>query len=292
LVDRPGPGEKGDGGLMLKCTSKLAILLLLTAALGSAADVSASSATALDAGYQDLYNLQFDDAHKTFTQWQQQHPDDPLGPVSDAAAYLFSEFDRLHILQIEFFAQDKNFQTQHSLAPDPASKRNFDAELDKAQQLADAKLSRNPNDSNALYASVLMLGLRGDYIALIEKRNLAGLSYMKKARALAERLLRVDPTCYDAYVAVGVENYMLSLKPAPVRWLLELGGAEADKATGIKDLRLTAQHGRYLLSYARLLLAVAALRDNDRTAARDLLQQLAQTYPNNHLYAQELASLH
>ena len=31
----------------------------------------------------------------------------------------FSEFDRLHILQSEFFTHDQHFITDHKLAPDP-----------------------------------------------------------------------------------------------------------------------------------------------------------------------------
>jgi len=53
--------------------------------------------TLLDAGYLQMYNLQFDQAHRTFAEWRRLHPDDPMGPASDAAAYLFTEFDRLHI---------------------------------------------------------------------------------------------------------------------------------------------------------------------------------------------------
>ncbi len=50
-----------------------------------------------------MYNLQFADAHRTFLEWEKSHPSDPIGPASNAAAYLFSEFDRLHVLQSEFF---------------------------------------------------------------------------------------------------------------------------------------------------------------------------------------------
>jgi len=50
-----------------------------------------------------MYNLDFDGAHQTFAAWERSHPDDPLGPVSNAAAYLFAEFDRLHILESELF---------------------------------------------------------------------------------------------------------------------------------------------------------------------------------------------
>ncbi len=112
-----------------------------------------------------------------------------------------------------------------------------------------------------MFSVVLANGLRGDYTALIEKRNLASLTYMKTSRVTAEKLLAVDPTCYDAYLAVGVENYLLGVNSAPVRWILRMTGSETDKQQGIDRLRLTAEKGQYLAPFARLLLAVAALRD-------------------------------
>jgi hypothetical protein len=69
---------------------------------------------------------------------------------------------------------------------------------------------------------------------------------MKAARMLAEQLLAVHPEYYDAWIAVGVENYMLSVKPAPLRWLLRLNGGQADRTLGIDKLRLTAERGHYL----------------------------------------------
>jgi hypothetical protein len=214
-----------------------------------------------------------------------------MGPASDAAAYLFSEFNRLHVLEFELFTDDHRLASQPKLPPDAGVRRAFEAQLAKTEQLADAALQSNPHDSNAMFAKALRLGLRGDYTALIEKRYLAGLAYMKQGRTIAEHLLAQDPGYYDAYLAVGIENYLLSLKPAPVRWLLRLDGAETDKTAGIQKLQVVAEKGHYMLPYARLLLAVAALRDNDRERARDLLQGLAREFPRNHLYTQELAEL-
>jgi hypothetical protein len=152
-------------------------------------------------------------------------------------------------------------------------------------------LSKNPNDAHALFTQVMANGLRGDYTALIEKRDLAGLSYIKSARGIAEKLLAVDPTYYDAYLAVGAENYLLSLKPAPVRWFLRLGGAQTDREQGLTKLHITADKGHYLAPYARLLLAVAALRDKDRQTARALLANLWREFPDNALYKKELDRL-
>lgn len=245
----------------------------------------------LDAGYRQMYNLEFAQAHNTFQEWKLAHPADPLAPVSDAAAYLFAEFDRLNILQSEFFTDDTAFKSRPRQSADPAVKKLFLARLDDAQRLADAALARNPSDHNALFAKVLSLGLRSDYLALIEKRYVSSIGYMKDARTLAQSLLAKQPSFYDAYLAVGVENYMLGIKPAPVRWILSFAGAQTDKDQGIKELRLTAEKGHYLEPFARLLLAVAALRDKDQNTARTLLAGLAQEFPKNELYTRELARL-
>lgn len=246
---------------------------------------------ALQHGYQDMYNLDFTAAHNTFREFQQAHPDDPMGYVSNAAAYLFSEFDRLHILESDLFTDDQKFEHRSKLAPDPAVKAAFENELSKSDLAVNNILSKNPDDANALFAQVLANGLRGDYTALIEKRNLASLSYMKTSRTIAQKLLSVDPTCYDAYLAVGVENYLLGMNAAPVRWILRMTGSETDKEEGLQRLRLTADKGHYLAPFARLLLAVAALRDKDPQTARLLLAGLAKEFPGNQLYVTELARI-
>jgi hypothetical protein len=274
----------------------LTLLCAGLAVLGSAsrgrAGVPLSSTVPLDLGFREMYNLQFEEAHRTFKGWEQLHPDDPLGPASDAAAYLFSEFDRLGVLQWELFLDDEKFKQSKKLAPDPVTRRAFDASVTLSEQIADRVLARSPGDRNALLAKVMDLGLRSDYLALIDKRYLASLREMKTAGLLAQSLLARDPTCYDAYLAIGVENYILGLKPAPVRWVLRIYGAETDKDQGLQKLRLTAEKGHYLQPFARLLLAVAALRDKNSNEAKELLAGLVQQFPNNTLYQRELERLH
>lgn len=267
-------------------------VLWLTPSLASARPADAASRPSLlDVGYRDMYDLRFEDAHKVFEQWQQEHPDDPLGHTSNAAAYLFSEFDRLGVLQSKFFLNDQNFTGHEKLTPDPSARQAFQGELARSRRLADSQLGRRADDCNALFAKVLDLGLQADYLALIEKRNVASLSYIKSGGMLAEKLLSRDPSYYDAYLAVGVENYLLSLNPAPVRWILRMYGVGTDRSYGIEELRLTAEKGHYLLPYARLLLAVAALRDRKPSKAAELLRGLAREFPDNPLYAVELARL-
>ena len=245
----------------------------------------------LERGFRQMYNLDFTGAHETFGVYQKLSPDDPLGYVADAAAYLFAEFSRLQILESNLFIDDRRWDKRSTQSPDPAVKAAFEAQLERSDELVEKVLAKTPNDANALFARVLTNGLRGDYTAMIEKRNIASLGYMKTSRITAQQLLAVDPTCYDAFLAVGVENYLLGSTSAPVRWILRATGSQTDKAEGIQRLRLTAQKGYYLAPFARLLLAVAALRNKDKTTARTLLAGLADEFPSNQLYSKELARI-
>jgi hypothetical protein len=275
----------------------MTIRLVIIAILGASAALAAPGIADLIAnpvigrGYRQMYNLDFNEAHNTFAQWERDHPGDPIGPASNAAAYLFAEFDRLNILHSEFFVDSSMFHRRPKVTPDAAVRQAFDQELDKAAKLSDKILLQMPDDPDALFAKILTLGLRADYEALIERRDFDALKVIKSSRATAEKLLMIQPNYYDAYLAIGVENYLFSLKPAPMRWILQAGGAQTDHNRGVEDLRLTAEKGLYLNPYARLLLAVAALRDKDIPKARDLLSALAREFPHNRLYAQELAQL-
>jgi hypothetical protein len=267
-----------------------AVLALGCVSFASAAKESTAQPN-IERGYQEMYNLDFPSAHATFQAYQQAHPDEPIGYVSNAAAYLFSEFDRLHILESDLFTNDQKFEHRGKVSPDPAVKTQFESELAKSDAAANKILAQKPDDKNALFAQVIANGLRGDYTALIEKRNLASLGYMKASRTIAQKLLTIDPTCYDAYLAVGVENYLLGINSAPVRWMLRMTGAETDKTEGLQRLHLAADKGHYLAPFARLLLAVAALRDKDPQTARNLLAGLAKEFPGNQLYVAELARI-
>lgn len=275
----------------LRRSLALPLLMALAVAMSACPARACGGPEQLQVGYQQMYNLDFTAAHEVFQSWQHSHPEDPLGFVSDAAAYLFGEFNRLHILQFQLFTDDSNYQAMARLSPDPKVKTAFEFDLAQSDRLAQEILREHPSDHEAIFAEVLANGLRGDYLALIVRKNLAALSYMKNSRVLAERLLSLSPQCYDAYLAVGAENYLLSLKPAPVRWFLQLTGAETDRERGIARLQLAAQKGHYLAPYARLLLAVAALRDHDLENARRLLTDLAHDFPRNYLYQQELARI-
>ena len=272
-------------------------LLCVTCVLAGAEDSSREDSptiavgSPLERGFSGLYNLDFEGAQRDFADWQTQHPDDPVGPVSEAAGCLFSEFNRLGVLEAQFYADDATFFARRKLTPDPAMRDHFLKAISRAETLAHARLAKDPKDRDALFALTLASGLQADYAALIDKRNMASLHFTRSASESAQRLLAVCPDCYDALVATGFSKYIIGSMSAPVRWMLRMGGLPADKKGGIADLQMTAEHGHYLAPFARILLAIAYVREKNKPRAVQLLSDLRRDYPGNSLFPQQIAHL-
>jgi hypothetical protein len=273
----------------------LLLLLLLTHTLFAPplfASDTRLSGTPLNDGYYALYNLDFAAAHGHFQQWMTAHPEDCLGPASDAAAYIFTEFDRLGVLDIELFSDDNRFTSRTRPAIDPALKQGFNDRIAQAERLANAALQRNSKDANAFYCLAVTSGMQGDWASLIDRHEYGAYKFSELGSKYAKQALAINPTLYDANLAVGIENYMLSLKPAPIRWILGMAGAGTNKAEGVRLLKLTAEQGHYLAPFARLMLAVGELRDGRVQQGKAILIGLSQEFPQNTLYQRQIARLH
>jgi hypothetical protein len=273
------------------CNVAFAVTGLLLLSGMPALAQTGTAASPIDTGFRSMYNLQFEQAHRAFAEWQGMHPQDPMGPVAGAAVFLFAECDRLHILEMQFLPDDKKARKSSELTPDPEVKRQFDAMLEQGRLLAEARLAEDPHDKNALFARLLLESLHGDYLALVANRERDALGHFKQSRVLAESLIAIDPANYDAYLPIGVENYLTSLKGGFTRWILRAGGAQTDKATGLNNLKIVAEKGHYLAPFARVFLAIAALHDHDKAGATELMEHLAHEFPENNFYAHQLAQL-
>ena len=270
--------------------ARIILIAVLCGSPGLASDLT-FGLPPLDRGFQRMYNLDFTGAHDIFSQWEQTHPDDPMGPTADAAGLLFSEFHRLGVLESQFFELDKRFENRTKLNPDPAARARFNAAIQKAETVARARLAKNPKDEDALLAMTLVNGLQADYAALIDKRNVASLHFTKEATSWGAQTLAVDPKNYDAHIAGGISKYLVGSLSAPMRWLVRLGGIAGDKQEGVKELKLVADGGHYLAPFADILLAIAYVREHDKKRAREVLVSLRDQFPANPLFAQEIAKL-
>ncbi len=277
--------------LMLRAICMFLTVSMLVPGLSPSLKGQDTATAQLERGYQDLYALRFDSAQRQFERWCSQYPADPRGPASQAAGDLFSELDRLGVLEAQFFEKDESFESRPKLKPDPQLRTRFYARLERAEQLAKRRLDTAPNNPDALFALTLVYGLRADYSALIQKENMQALRYTRRAAESAKKLLKIRPTYYDAYLATGISNYLVGSLFAPLRWLLRLGGYTGDRQEGLRHLEITASHGRLLAPFARLLLAIASLRARNPDRARQILVSLRDQFPTNPLFAKEIARI-
>jgi len=251
----------------------------------------AAPANPIELGYHLMYQLKFQQAREEFSQWEKQHPDDPIGYCSEAASFLFEEFNRQGVLTSEFFLDDKRLLGGIPGKPDEGLSASFHAAVDRAQKLGQARLDRDPKDSSGLLALTMTNGMLADFASLIEKRQMATLHLLGASEDYARRLLAVDPGAGDAYVALGVSNYILACLPAYKRFFLRLGGVHGDKSVGMHQLEKAVASGNYLQPYAELLLALTSLREKQPQRAQALLAHLSSEFPQNPLFARELAKL-
>jgi len=269
-----------------------AAVVLLIAFSGPAAGATESTRVPTpEAALNRLYNFDFKGAHRELSEWTAAHPEDPLGPAFQAATYMFTEFSRLHILEGEFFEDDKELASKKKLKADPKLKAAFDKNVDTAQKLAQAALAKNPNDQNALFAYSVATGVQMDYASLVAKRGLTSLSYAKQAQEYTHQLLQLNANFVDAYLTKGFSQYLLSSLPFFVRWFVHFDGAEPDKQAGIENLVKVANHGTYFKSYAKILLAIIYLREKQPERSAKLLTELSKEYPENPLLPRELSKI-
>jgi hypothetical protein len=245
----------------------------------------------IEQAFARLYNFDFPGAHKALDTRLLAHPDDPLAHAVRASAFLFSELDRLSILEGEFFVDDKRIAEKKKLKPDPRVRAQLFKSIDEAQSRAQTRLNANPDDQDALFAMCIITGVQTDYTALVEKKQISSLSMVKKSTMYAQRLLKLNPNYYDAYLTTGMTEYVIGSLPFFVRWFIKVENINGNKDQGIQTVAMVAEKGRYLKPFAKILLAIANLREKKPRVAEVLLAGLARDYPENRLFKQELARL-
>ena len=251
---------------------------------------SLQGGSVLDA-YAKLYNFDFPGAHQILDGYIATSPQDPLGHSTRAAAYLFFELDRLKILQGEFLTDDKKISGDDKLIPDPSIRARFFSAVEDAQKAAEVRLQEKPGDSNALFAFCITEGLKTDYTAFVEKRQLRSLSSARKAHNYAVELLERDPSFVDAKLTTGITEYLVGSLPFFIRWFVKFDQTQGSKQQAVANLETVAQKGRYLGPFARILLSIIYLREKRQPQSLKLLEGLVADYPGNHLLRTEMEKL-
>ncbi len=270
----------------------LASVFIATVDAAQALDLSMSS-DPFQSIFKRLYNSDFVGAHSLLDRQTEADPENPLVYAIRGVAYLFSEMDRLNILETDFFLDDANMVDGQGKKqePDPEVKRALFAALDQARTRARARLAVDPKDRTALFAMCMASGVSADFTGFMERRQWKGVRMERETNRYAQQLLRLDPPVYDAYLNVGCYEYVIGSLPFFVRWFVRFENIKGSKRKGVEAMKLVAEHGVYYGPFARILLAIALLRDGRMEDALAILTQLSMEYPENAPLSREVARL-
>ncbi len=109
--------------------------------------------------------------------------------------------------------------------------------------------------------------------------------------ASATKQHTISPLPADAYLGLGTANYIIGSLPGIKKFFLGFAGIHGDKKIGIQQLEITADRGCYLRPFAKILLAMAALRERKPEVARAQLAELVTGFPENPLFATEMTTI-
>jgi predicted Zn-dependent protease len=243
----------------------------------------------IDVAIQRMYDFNFPASQDILTRYIEKHTQDPLPYAFRASAYLFYELDRMNILQSDFFTDDDLIaDKKKKIEPDPQVRTKFLQAVKDAEARADVALKVDPNDKQALFSMCIAQGVATDYMAFVEKRQIASISVAKRSNNYAQRLMKLDPKFYDAYLTAGISEYMIGSLPFFVRWFVHFDNVAGDKKRGVERLEMVAREGHYFRAFSKILLATIALREKRPRDAQLYLQELAHDYPANPLFRREL----
>ena len=265
--------------------------VLLLAALSLATRLYAGNSL-VDEGYDHFYNLEFDRALAAFDQAIARDPTDPDLHNHAAETLVFSEMYRDGALESELVTGNNSLLRRAKLNPSRETQRRFLGEIQKALDLEQARLRRNPNDAGALYAMGITYGLRANYFFLVQKAWVDALHDSTTARKLHNRVSELDPSNVDACLVQGLHDYVIGSLPPLYKMFGFLIGFRGDKEHGVRTVEQVAARGSLNRVEAQIFLAAIYRRERQPAKALPLVESLIARFPRNYLLRFEQAGMY
>jgi len=275
----------------MRRTASLVLLVLLAFAPASARQAPAPPEDPVGAAIGHIRNLEYAEARRQLEAWVGEHPDDLRAWNYLAVAILYREMFERGVLEAKVYGQGGEAFQPSKVEVSPGFQEDLFRVLDRAQQLAEARLQKDPQDKEAMYWLGVTHGTRATYHFTLRKEYGPALHEAKDAFDLHERLLKVDPTFTDASLIVGVQHYVVGSLPWFWKLMAALSGRHGDRKQGLAEVKRAAEQGHFAREDAQLMLGVLYQREKMLPEALAVFQEMAAASPRNYLLPQEVASL-
>ncbi|HYP52331.1 MAG TPA: hypothetical protein VEQ42_02260, partial [Pyrinomonadaceae bacterium] len=172
---------------------------------------------------------------------------------------------------------------------DPRIVAEFRELTETAKRLAQARLTRDPKDVEALYFLGATEGLKAAFAGAVERSFMSALSDGRESVSRHRDVLKLDPTYVDAQVTLGMYDYVVATLPLIVKLPAAIGGIRGSKKRGLATLAKVAKEGRFAQDDARTLLIALLKREKRFGEALTYARELSAKYPRNYLFKLEVA---
>lgn len=240
------------------------------------------------AGFEALYNLDYETARKNFKEIARLYPDHPAGSQFLAATLWAQTLNESRRLQSSLYSTD-SFYEQKEDKPDPVMVEQFRELTRAAAQLAKARIRRNPKDVEALYFLGATEGLKAAFATAVQRSFTSALSDGSSSVDRHREVLKLDPDFHDAELTIGLYDYVVGSLPAPVKLLASMVGTRGSKKRGLLTLQRVAEQGSFARDDARALLLVLFKREKRYEEALTISREMGTKYPRNYLFKLESA---
>lgn len=236
-----------------------------------------------------MYNAKYAQAQAMLQKWVESHPEDFRAWNYLAETVLDQEMVHEGLYTGEAYGNSGIAFRKRERPVSPGFESKLNPLLDRAQQLESQRLSRNPNDEEAIYWLGVTYSTRTEYEFAINRSYLAALKEGKQALKLNKRLLKMDPQFLDAYFVIGLADYAEGSLPWYFKVIASIAGVHGNRLQGIAELKRAGAGGRYTRVDAKIVLVAIYEREKQYSQALSLLEDLHQQFPGNYLAPLEIA---
>lgn len=237
-----------------------------------------------------FYNLDYETSQKLFRQIMELLPEHPAGYLYMATQVWVGELNRTRRLQTGIYSSS-SFYSRTEEKVDPDVDRRFRDHIQKAIEKAQARLEKNDRDVEARYFLGAAYAVLAGYEGTVTREFFAGLKDGSRAVGEHRKVVEQDPDFADAYLTIGIYDYIVGSLPLWVKIIAALGGIRGSKERGIEELHRVAEQGKYAGDDARVLLIAIYVREGQNQKALDLITYLANRYPRNYYFPIEAANM-
>ena len=250
-------------------------------------------------GCEALYNLDPATAVEKFEEIRKRLPHHPAGDLYMATAIWLTHLSKTRRLQTSLYGSGSSFYAGAGSSKEDTEGDAVDINVDRAfrERMAQAKtkalalVAKNKNDPDALYYLGSYYGVMAGYEASTARKFFSAMRNGSRCVDAHEKVLKLKPDYYDAYLSIGVYDYIVGNLPFSYKFLATMVGVRGNKKRGITRLQTIIDKDASTADDARVLL-VAIFRNEKRyDDSLSLLEQLSSKYPNGYLLKLERASL-